>query len=468
MDKLPTGIKNLDHILGGGIPLYSLNIISGAPGSGKTVFVQNIIFNNAKRGLKSLYLTTTSEPQFKMVRHLKEFDFFSDDFIGDKFIYEDFGSVLRKEGSSNAVEYLSGLIKKHKPNILAVDSFKAIRSMFPEEKAFRTFVFDLAALHSIWEITVFLVGEYKEEELTSLSEFAIADGIFHLYGMEERRFQKRYLRILKMRGTSFDQGENLFQITQSGIELFPRLKPEGVELEYKIKSGEKKGFGIQELDNMLSGGLKEGTITLLSGGTGTGKTAFAIRFLIEGAEKGEKGLYFSFEEPVSQIIQNARSLGWEIEKHIESGMLKVKFISPVEIDVDRHAYEILETVKKENIQRIVIDSITSFESSVTDLQKYKDYLWGLAQELRIRNITAIFTLMNHDLFSPLVVSKIPISSIADTIIIFRYVEDKSNIKKVLIILKSRGTNHSKELIEYDISPNGISILSKMNKVDMLK
>jgi len=467
MDKLKTGIKNLDHILAGGIPVYSLNIVSGSPGSGKTIFVQNIIFNSARNGLKSLYLTTISESQFKMVRHLQEFEFFSDDFLGDKFIYGDLGAVLRKQGTDKVIEYLTEMIKRHQPNILVIDSFKAIRDIFSDEKTFKAFVFDLAAALSIWEVTVFLVGEYEEKELTLLSEFAIADGIFHLYGQEEKRFQKRYLRILKMRGTSFEQGEHLFQISPAGIEVYPRIKPEGKELQYEVKPG-KKGFGIAGLDEMLNGGLREGTITLISGGTGTGKTAFVLKFLLDGAEKGENGLFLSFEEPASQLMDNARYLGWELDKYLADGRLDIKFISPIELDVDRHAFEILNMVRGNKVGRFVIDSISSFESSVSDMQKYKDYLWAIGQQLKRRNITTIFTVLNEDLFLPASVTKDQISLLADNIIILRYVEDNSRVKKVLGILKARGTNHNRDLREYEITPNGINILGKLERANMLR
>lgn len=467
MDKLITGIKNFDYILDGGIPVYSVNIVSGNPGSGKTIFVQNIIFNNARNGLKSLYLTTISESQFKMVRHLQGFEFFSDDLLGDKVIYGDLGAVLREQGTDKALEYLTQMIKKHLPNIVVIDSFKAIRDLFPDEKTFKAFVFDLAAALSIWEITVFLVGEYEEQELTLLSEFAIADGIFHLYGQEEKRFQKRFIRILKMRGTSFEQGEHLFQINPVGIEVYPRMRPEGKELRYEVKPG-RKGFGIPGLDEMLFGGLSEGTITLISGGTGAGKTILALKFLLEGAEKGEKGLFLSFEEPAAQLQNIARHLGWEIDKYLAQGLLDIEFISPVELDVDKHAFEILDMTREKKVERFVIDSISSFENSVSDIQKYKDYIWAISQQLRNRHINTIYTAANADLFSSLIVSKTQISLITDNIIILRYVEDDSRIKKILGILKARGSNHDKALREYEITPGGINILGELERADMLR
>lgn len=313
----------------------------------------------------------------------------------------------------------------------------------------------------------FLVGEYEEQELTRLSEFAVADGIFHLYGQEEKRFQKRYIRILKMRGTSFEQGEHLFQISPVGIKVYPRMRPDGIELQYEVEPG-RKGFGIPGLDEMLSGGLSKGSVTLISGGTGVGKTILALKFLLEGAQKGEKGLFLSFEEPVAQLRNTARHLGWEIDKYLAQGQLGIKFISPVELDIDKHAFEILDMIRENKVERFVIDSISSFENSVSDIQKYKDYLWAIGQQLKRRHISAVFTAVNDDPFSPLIVSRAQISLIADNIIILRYVEDGSSIKKVLGILKTRGSDHDKVLREYEITPSGINILGKLDRADMLK
>ncbi|WP_282432127.1 ATPase domain-containing protein [Desulfotomaculum nigrificans] len=251
----------------------------------------------------------------------------------------------------------------------------------------------------------------------------------------------------------------------AGIEVYPRIKPKGEELQYKVKPG-KKGFGITGLDEMLNGGFREGTITLISGGTGTGKTALALKFLLDGAEKCENELFLSFEEPVSQLIDNARQLGWETDKYLADGRLDIKFISPIELDVDKHAFEILDMVSSKKIDRLVIDSISSFESSVSDIQKYKDYLWAIAQQIKRRHITAIFTALNEDLFSPASVTKNQISLLADNIIILRYVEKNSSIKKVLGILKARGTNHDRDIREYEITPGGINVLGKLDKANM--
>lgn len=146
----------------------------------------------------------------------------------------------------------------------------------------------------------------------------------------------------------------------------------------------------------------------------------------------------------------------------------MEFVSPVELDVDKHIFEIMKMVSEKGIKRLVIDSISSFEDSVTDLQKYKDYLWALVQMLKVRSITAVFTVLTEDLFSPVVVTRTKTSLLADNIIILRYVERNSTIKKALSILKARGTNHSRDLREYEITASGIEIMEKLDVQDMLR
>lgn len=467
MDRVKTGIKGLDDlVLNGGVPVYSVNIIAGPPGSGKTIFVQNLVFNGVRQGLRAVYLTTLSEPQFKMVRNLQDFAFFDGALLGERLIYQDFGSVFRREGPAGGLRFVDKVLKEYSPDLLVIDSLKTIRDLFESEKDFRIFIFDLAALLSVWEVTSFLVGEYEEDDLTKLSEFAVVDGIIYLYGQEEKRFQRRFLRILKMRGADFQRGEHLFRITTRGIEVYPRTKPQGKELVYRLATG-KRAFGIAGLDEMLRGGLPEGTVAIISGSTGTGKTLFALRFLLEGAFCGERGMLISFEEPEDQIVGSAHGVGWDVAGVIKRNLLDIYFLSPIELDVDYHGIEILERIKESGIKRLVIDSISSFESSVPDFQKYHDYLWALVQTLKRHQVTALFTVLNHELFSPLVVSQTHLSSLADSIIFLRYAEHHNSLKRVLGVLKLRGSDHDKTLREYEITSAGIEVLGKIEKEGIL-
>lgn len=402
-----------------------------------------------------------------MVRNLGEFAFFDHSYLDDKVIYKDLGFILRKDNIARALSFIADLLKEHSPQLLVIDSFKAIRDMCDDEKEFRTFVFELGAMLSIWEVTTFFIGEYSIEEVNTLCEFAIADGIFHLYGTEDTRFQKRFLSILKCRGTEYLPGEHMFEISSEGIRLYPRLKPDVSNVVYATGK-ERKTFGIEKLDQILGGGLPEGSITILTGSSGTGKTIFSLKFLIEGALKGEKSLYLSFEEPGNKLIDYGRKFGWRVDEAIENGLFNIEFISPMELDVDIHGAIMLTKIREQGIKRLVIDSITSFERSAKDLQKYKDYLWALSQELKIKGVTAIYLLLNHELFSPLVVSQVPLSSLADNIIFLRYAEEDNRLKRLLGVLKVRGSDHDKKLWEYEIDSTGIQLKSHLSNVQYLR
>lgn len=222
MERLKTGIPGLDQVLKGGIPRHSTLLIVGPYGSGKTVLCQNIFFNfNRDSGLNVLYLSTISEPQNKLVRYQQQFSFFNFETFMDSVIYQDIGSIIRTKGIKRTLEIIDELVEQLQPALLAIDSLNAITALFSSDSEFREFILDLNTKISLWPCTVFLVGEYGEEEINRRPESAIADGIIYLYTSE----RKRFLRILKMRGTNYEAGEHIFQISGEGVSVFPQLTP---------------------------------------------------------------------------------------------------------------------------------------------------------------------------------------------------------------------------------------------------
>lgn len=226
LDRITTGVGRLDEILYGGIPRYSLVFINGLPGAGKTILSQQAVFANARRGRTSLYLSTISEPPVKLLRFLQGFTFFDPELFGTKVIYGDLGDALRRDGAAGLIKQVDELVREHRPDIVVIDGFKALRDFIRDPLAFREFTLDLAIRLSTWEVTSLLVGEYGPDDLREGTEFGIADGIIYVYGTEEAAKQKRFLRVMKMHGTRFFAGEHFFEIGPQGITLYPRLAPE--------------------------------------------------------------------------------------------------------------------------------------------------------------------------------------------------------------------------------------------------
>lgn len=455
LERLTTGVPRLDSVLHGGIPRYSVVFVAGLPGSGKTILSEQMLFANAREGHTCLYLSTISEPPIKVLRFLQQFSFFDADRFGSSVIYVDIGSTLRSGGPEAVLAQISDLLRTHRPALVVVDSFKVLQEAFSDQLQFREFTSDLTVNLSLWEATTLFVGEYTLESLVKGPEFAIADGIIYLYGTEEAEKQKRFLRVMKMRGASVFAGEHVFRISGDGIEVFPRMNPE-VMGEYAFP-GTRAGSAIDGLDEMLAGGVFDSTTTVISGGTGSGKTLVALSFLVDGARKGQPGLLVSFEESAQQLVRNCHAFGWEAQELLDRGLLDILHVSPSELDLDVHTYVIKERAEAMGARRIMIDSITAFETVMSGSDRYRSYLWAIADYFKRSGVTVFFTTETSGLFEPLEISRSDLSFLGDNVIFLRYVENDLEIHRALGVLKMRGSSHDRHIRPLTIEPPRISV-----------
>ncbi|MCG7852509.1 MAG: DUF2075 domain-containing protein, partial [Methanosarcinaceae archaeon] len=347
-----TYIPNLDDVLNGGIPKYSINIIAGTPGTGKTILAQQMMFNNAREGKKSIFMTTVSEPSVKVVRYQKEFDFFDADELGRSVIYADLGEIIRRDGTKGALEAMTQLVNEHSPDILVIDSFKALHDLSPSSVDFRKFLFEVAVKLSSLSTTTFLLGEYTLADEEDMPEFAVADSMIYL----TYENGKRKLEIKKMRGTDFLPGKHSVKITSHGMTVYPHIKPKIRSSEFLSEKASipRVLTGIPGLDAMLDGGLLKNRAVLVTGSAGTGKTMLGLQFLAEGARSGEAGIMLSLEENVDEIVENATSYGLNIRDFINNGTLTVINVVPVELCVDEMIYNLKQVIAEKKPKRIVI------------------------------------------------------------------------------------------------------------------
>ena len=464
MDRISTGIVVLDNILQGGFPEGTTILIVGRPGSGKTILAHQIMFHNASPEHKAIYLTTLSEPQVKVMKFQQEFSYFDQHKFQRSVFYRDLGSILRKLGPAQALVLIDELLRKHQPRLIVMDTVRTIAEMIPSHTEFREFLLDLSMRLATWGCTALLLGEYCEEEVELRPESAIADGILYLSGTEERNLQKRYLRILKMRGTDFLGGENVFQITADGIQVFPRINslPADRLFDQSLDDlPERLGTGLPGLDEMMGGGIPRGTATLVSGASGTGKTLLALNFATAGLESGESAVYVTFEEHPRQILDGARRLGLDLGHHLEAGRLKMLYVSPMELDVDINVYQIQKLVHDHKAARLVIDSISAFEIGMNDKIKYTDYIWALTDYFKAREVSVLLTheIHNGELFE---MTKHGVSYVADNLILLRFLEQGLDLKRYLRVVKMRASSHTTMLRELLIGPMGISLAGDPN------
>jgi circadian clock protein KaiC len=451
IDRVTTGVESLDEVLEGGIPQYSIVFVAGLPGTGKTILCEQALFANARNGT-CLYVSTLSEPVMKMLRFGQRFDFFDSTTLGHEVIYTDLGSSLQRGGADGFLRELEQLIQEHRPHFIVIDSFKVLREEFEEDRAFRKFAGDLMTMLSTWEVTSFLVGEYSDQDIREQPEFAIADGIIYLYGTEESLRQKRYLRIMKMRGTAIFSGEHYFEISNNGLTVYPRMNPEVIG-EYATPEG-RIGSSIAGFTDMMSGGVERSTVTMIVGGTGAGKTIVAVSMLVAAAQAGLPALLLTLEESPAQITRNIRSFGWEIDSLLERGLLDIVHVSPSELDLDSHAVLLRERAERMQAKIVAIDSISSFEAAVPDEQKYTSYLWAIADYFKRSGVAVVLT-------SELVWNDSPatrkVSFLTDNIVHLALNQRDSERVRTVSVVKMRGSSHEMRTRELVITQGNVAV-----------
>jgi circadian clock protein KaiC len=452
MERIPTYVPHLDGILNGGLPRNSTLLISGVPGSGKTILVSQIVYGNATPQDKALVITTVSEPMARLIRFSQGFSFFDLEKVGTAVIYEDIGPMLLKGNGENGLDRVAELVLKHQPSLLVVDSFKAIHDVSESEAELRRALYRLSATLATMPCTTLLVGEYGADEVGTAPEMAIVDGIIELSNQPIGLRDYRCLRVRKLRGSDYLSGKHTFRITSDGITVFPRFVTPPTPAVYTA-SRERAPTSIPGLDELLHGGLLRGTTTLVAGDPGAGKTVTSLHFLLNGALEGEPGAYISFQEDPVQLAQIARNFGFDVDALQEQGLVDMFYTSPVELDVDEHMLEIIEVVERIGARRVVVDSIGDFEAGARrDEDRFFNYVYSLVQWFKNRGITALLTYEVGQMFgSGLTLTGRGVSHIADNVILIRYVPAESEIRRAITVLSARGSSHSSEVREYRIT-----------------
>ena len=460
MQRVSTGMEALDAILNGGLPRDSITMIIGAPGTGKTILTLSMLFANATPETPVLYFTTVSEPATKVLKYQQEFTFFDPDKFNTSVIFVDIAAAIKQEGLEKTIEIIKAKIEEVNPFMVAIDSFKGLADLVPDRFLFRGFVHDLSVLLSVYGCTTLLAGEYTLADMESEPEFAIADGIISLNLYSKEALASRVLRVHKMRGTNFHEGEHAYSISEDGVTVFPRLRQQAGEASLEETTIEKVSSGIPALDKMLDGGFNEGFSTMIAGSAGTGKTTFAVHFMYDGLTKGEPCLLVDMEESPSVIVKIAASYGIPLAEYIKSGQLTVLHRRPVDLNVYHMAQEIRDIVTSQEITRVAFDAISDIQTNMGNEQALRDYIFSLVGLFETNGITSLLTNVIENAFGEFKITEANLSVVVDSIILLRYVEIDSSISKAISILKMRGSNQDKALRRYEITSRGIDITDR--------
>lgn len=449
--RIQSGNPQADEILGGGFPCNSINIVMGQPGTGKTIFAEQLLFHNATNGRPLLYLTTLSEPLSKVITYVQRFDFFDADRLTGSIQYEDLGAALSEKGPMALIDWLDEAIKTRSPRIIVIDSFRAIHDLSSTGDEMRRFISHIAGVLSAYDVTAFLLGEYTPDDIRRFPEFAVADGVVELARQPLSTRDERFFRVLKLRGSAYREGQHAFRITSQGLELYPRLVAPRVPERYDALT-ERLSTGVPGLDQLMGGGLFAGSTTLVVGMTGAGKTTVALQFALEGVRRGERVLFINFQENPAQLRRAIGDLGAD-PATVQAQGLELMYASPVELQIDSIVVAIFEKIRSGSVRRLVIDAVGDLAAAASDLQRLHDYLYSLIQHFAARGIATMLTMETGEKFIGALHEQ-RYSYMSDNLVYLGW-SDGPIPQRTLRIVKMRGSTHEHTVWPFEIDARGL-------------
>lgn len=454
MTYLPTGVADLDIILGGGVPEAYLVFITGAPGTGKTVLVHQIAFHLAKQGTKVLYVTALSEPHTKLVAHLSGFSFFDRALLGDRVKIINVLPVAR-HGLGAITGTIVRTLKDERINFLIFDGFRSLRDFQANEREVRAFSYELAGTLSSISTTSLFTSDLDPTEAQDGPEMGIADGLISLAFERANAFTRRTLDVMKMRGARPLPGPHSMDITDDGVTVYPR--PERV---FQRPAGRgfagRASFGIEELDDMCGGGLPKGTSTVVMGDAGSGKTWLGLQFAVGGLQSGEKTVIVRFRETAEDMVRTV-GLGDRLAAGLDEGGLHAISYWGGDLDPDRVVWDIWRAVAQAGASRVVIDDVEMIERVVPP-ERWPGLFTALTGHLQANGIAVCIARRNVTRGDSLLdLENITMGSSVENVILLRSVEHQGELMRTMLVMKMRHSPHDRTVREYTIGEQGLRL-----------
>ncbi len=458
--KLATGIAGFDHVAMGGLPAGRATVVAGQAGSAKTVFAGQFLAEGVRAGQAGVFVTL-EEPAADLRVNLSTLGFDVATWEAeDRWRFVDASPVM---GASGATPYsletlaaqVGHAVDATGADRLVLDSLNAVLALHQDVAVARQLLRSLIAMLRGMGMTIVLTVETPGDPGGTLSRYGIeefvADSVVLLRNVREGTFRRRTVEVLKMRGAMHHKGDVPFTVVPGqGMVVLPVREP---EQEANLADA-RLSTGNAELDLMTSGGLFRGSCTLLSGPTGTGKTLLATQFLMAGLEAGEKAVLFAYEETREQVLRNARGWGRDLERYERDGLLLVVPLYPEVASLDDHLVEIKAVVERFAPARIAVDSLSALER-LGSPTSYREFVIGLTSFVKETGVASVVTASAPDLLGGASATESHISGLIDAIVLLRYVEVDSTVRRALAVLKMRGSAHDPAIREFTIGNAGL-------------
>ncbi len=466
LERVPTGVAGLDTVLRGGFFKGGLYILQGSPGTGKTTLANQICFHHIAAGQRAIYVTLLAEYHARMIQHLSSMSFFDVSKVPDQLSYISGFQTLRQGGPQDLLRLLRREVSAHGAFILILDGFATAQRGAASEQDLSQFVHELQGIAVATECTMFLLTGNRG--IPNTPEYTIVDGIVELSDTLSGWAAERTLQVVKLRGSDYLTGRHAFRITDDGLAVYPRTEAVLARPSRPDRGDSTKlPSGVDRLDAMLGGGLPAASTTMVIGPTGVGKTTLGLQFL-SACNEQEPGLLFGFYETPARIGVKAEGVCRPLSRLIETGVVEVLWQPPTEGPLDAYGNKLIEAVSRRGVRRLFIDGLGAFRNAANDPVRMGHFLDALTNELRVRGVTTVYTLEVPDIIGPSIRAPISdLSSLAENLILLRFIELRSHLYRLLSILKVRDSAFDSSLYEFVTTDRGLVIESSFDSAEAI-
>lgn len=459
---VPSGVKGLDAVIGGGFAKHRVHLIEGAPGSGKTTLGIQFLMDGVSRGERALYITL-SESKIEILS-VADSHGWSLDGID---IFELVPPELSLDpGQRQTIVYSADLelgetvqavlqeVERVKPQRIVFDSLSEIRLLAQSSLRYRRQVLALKHYFAQHSCTVLLLDDLTSEG-DDLNLHSISHGVVRMeqiavqYGSERRR-----LRVFKMRGSKFRGGFHDFSIRQGGIEVYPRLVAS--EHHRDFDDSIPASAGVDEFDQMLGGGFDRGTSTLIMGPAGSGKSSLAFQVIHAALQRGEKAVVFSFDETRRILLKRCKGMGIDLLPFLESGLLRLEQIDPAELSPGELVGRVRGAVEDGEVRLVALDSLSGFLNAMPEEHFMLLQMHELLTYLNQQGVVTLLLLAQHGLIGQMQ-SPVDLTYLSDAVLLLRFFEAHGAIRHAISVIKKRTGSHERSIREYKIGAEGVRI-----------
>ncbi|MDN3919481.1 ATPase domain-containing protein [Roseateles violae] len=459
---LQLGVPGLDDVLGGGLTAERLYLLEGSPGTGKTTIAMQFLFEGRRRGESMLYVTLSETiGELRGVARSHGWD------LAGIHVRELLPSAEALEPDENYTIFhpsevelgettlkILSEVDQIKPSRVVFDSLSELRLLAGNSLRYRRQILALKQFFAGRQCTVLLLDDMTAME-HDLQVQSIAHAVIRLeslsvdYGTARRR-----LMVCKYRGRQFRGGFHDYKILRGGLQVFPRL----VAAEHPMPASQQRlASGLPALDELLGGGIEEGTSTLLLGAPGTGKSSLAVHFALAAAERGQAAALFIFDESSQTLRSRAAGMGMDLAPQIAAGRITVRQVDPAELSPGEFVDAIRRSVEQDRVKVVVIDSLNGYLNAMPDERFLIAQLHELLTYLGQASVATLLVGAQHGLIGMQMQTPVDASYLADGVVLLRYFEHAGEVRQAISVLKKRGGAHERSIREFSLTAQGVRV-----------